>query len=242
MTFSGERNHPSRVAAVNSERKLMVSMVLSVGLVPLNSTMIAVALPGIGASLGRPVGDLGHWLVSAYLIAAIVSQSPAGKLGDLWGHRRVMITGRWLFLFGALLGTLFPGLYWLTLARIMMACGGSMLTPTALALLRNRVPEHRRGRVFGLFGSITAFSGAVGPLLGGWLVHSFGWQSIFWINIPLILVSQYLVRGDTADTPDHGPGGRPRFDLAGSLLLGIGLSGSVIDLPWRLPSDTPLRT
>lgn len=210
----------------------MLAMIISVGLVPLNSTMIAVALPDIGNALGRSGSDLGHWLVSAYLIAAIVTQSPAGKIGDLWGHRRAMMIGRWLFFLGSVLGFLFPGFYVLILARVMMACGGSLLTPTALALLRNRVPESRRGRVFGLFGSITAMSGAMGPVIGGWLVHNLGWESIFWINIPLVLFSQYLIWGEVSDEPDHGQKGRPKFDMAGSILLGIGLSCSVIALRW----------
>lgn len=215
-------------AAAPPERRFLLGMILSVGLVPLNSTMIAVALPEIGADLGFPGSELGHWLVSTYLIAAIVGQSPAGKIGDLWGHRRAMEVGRWLFFLGTLLGCLFPGLYLLVAARILMAVGGSLLTPTALALLRNRVPAHRRGRMFGLFGSITALAGALGPVLGGWLTQHLGWESIFWINIPVVLLSQYLVLGQVVETPEHGPKGRPRFDLAGSVLLGVGLVSLVV--------------
>ena len=146
---------------------LFAGMFLAAALSPLGSTMIAVALPSISAELGVPGGALTTWLVASYLIAGIAAMSPCGKLGDVIGHRRSLTIGLTVYAAGSALGFLVATLPTLALARIAMALGGSMIVPATMALLRNSVPEERRARTFGTFGSVMGSAAGSGPLLGG---------------------------------------------------------------------------
>ena len=171
---------------------------LGAALVPLNSTMIAVALPAIGETYQVSPGDLTLWLVTSYLLVNIVLQTPAGKLGDMLGRRRAFNIGLSLFVVGALIATFAPILEIVTLSRILMAAGGAMLMPNATALLRNVIVEERRSRAFGYYGAMLGASAAIGPLIGGILTQYFGWKAIFLANIPILLLSWYLVQSDTS--------------------------------------------
>ena len=193
-----------------------VGLALAALLAPLNSTIIAVALPSIAESFAASPAVVTRWLVTAYLVVTIVAQSPAGKLGDLWGTSRVLTLGRSMFGLGAVLAAFSPSLAALGAGRVLMALGGAFTIPTVFAALRNSVPAHKRGRVFGIFGSIMGGAAAVGPVLGGFLTARFGWHSIFVVNVPVVLLSFLLER----------PRRSPRiakvtsFDFTGSAILG----------------------
>ena len=224
---------PSAPEADKVSPLLYVGMFLAASLSPLGSTMIAVALPSIGVELEVGGGQLTQWLVSSYLIVGIAAMSPGGKLGDRIGHRRGLLFGMTLFGAGSLLGFSVATLPTLALARIAMAAGGAMTVPAVMALLRNLIPAERRPRAFGYFGSVMATAAAIGPLLGGELTARFGWRSVFIANIPVILVSWWLIRITApaqVDAAAHAKPARaaPRFDLPGSLLLGAALTFLVI--------------
>ena len=194
--------------------------------------MIAVALPAMGESFQVGSSDLTLWLVSSYLLVNIILQSPAGKLGDMVGRRRAFMIGLSLFAIGALIATLAPYLPVVAASRVLMAAGGAMLVPNAMALLRNVIPEHKRSRAFGYFGALLSASAAVGPLLGGILTEHFGWKAIFLVNLPLLLLSWVLVKSDTSyvrpsrDSRTEQPG----FDFIGMGLLAMSLGILVIGL------------
>jgi MFS family permease len=151
-------------------------------LIPLGSTMIAVALPSIGADFGRAPGDLTMWLVNSYLLVSIVGQGPGGKLGDHWGYRNTLRLGQWIFGAGCLLAVFFHFFAAIVASRVLMALGGALMIPTVMAVFKITVPAEMRHRVFGYFGAMMSFAAALGPSLGGILVHQFGWKSIFFIN------------------------------------------------------------
>jgi MFS family permease len=178
-------------------KRFIVALTLGAALTPLNSTMIAVALPAMGESFQVSSSDLTLWLVSSYLLVNIILQSPAGKLGDIVGRRRAFMIGLSLFATGSLIATLAPYLPVVTASRILMAAGGAMLIPNAMALLRNVIPEHKRSSAFGYFGALLSASAAAGPMLGGMLTEYFGWKAIFLVNLPLLLLSWVLVVSDT---------------------------------------------
>ena len=208
----------------------LVAASLAAALMPLNSTMIAVALPEISAEFDTDPAIVTQALVTSYLVAAIVLQSPAGKLGDRLGHARMVAIGQLVVGAGALLGFLAPSLALLTLARIMMAAGGAVLVPATVALLRHALPPERRGRAFGAFGAVMALAAALGPLVGGALVHAFGWPSVFVANLPVLALSAVLaaVAGPLPRGVDRA---RPaRFDWVGSVLLGAALTSIVVGL------------
>ena len=146
--------------------RLFVSSTLASSLLPLNSTMIAVALPDIGRAFDAPPADLTYALVVIYLLAGIVTQSPAGKLGDMWGHARTLALGRWMFVGAAILGVLSPWLFGLSVARMLMATGGALMIPATMALLRIHIDVERRARLFGFFGSSMAAAAAIGAARG----------------------------------------------------------------------------
>jgi MFS family permease len=207
-----------------------VAATLAAALMPLNSTMIAVALPAISVELDADPSVVAQALVTSYLVAAIVLQSPAGKVGDRIGHSRMVGVGQLLVAAGALLGYLAPSLALLTAARVLMAAGGAVLVPATVALLRRSLPEHLRGRAFGAFGAGMALAAALGPLVGGALVDAFGWESVFVANLPVLALSVALgvVAGRTP-VSDARPS-PPRFDWAGTLLLAAALTCLVMGL------------
>ncbi|MFE8603577.1 MFS transporter [Archangium violaceum] len=206
--------------------RTLVSLALTMALVPLNSTMIAVALPTIGRDLGAGPDTLSQWLVTSYLLVGIVLQSPGGKLGDLWGHHRVLRVGQALFALGAVTGFLARHVALLALARVLMATAGAVIGPSAMALLRNGLPAHRRARAFGLFGAIMSLAAAAGPMLGGELVARMGWSFIFMVNVPVICLALLMGHGEVPAEPV--PAQRPAFDVLGSVLLGTGLALLVV--------------
>ncbi len=204
---------------------LYTGMFLAASLSPLGSTMIAVALPSIGKELGIASGPLTQWLVASYLIVGIAVMSPGGKLGDRIGHEKGLLLGMTVYGVGSAAGFAFANLPSLAVARIAMAAGGAMTVPATMALLRNVVPESRRPRTFGYFGSVMGVAAAIGPLIGGELTARFGWRAVFVANIPVIVLAFAMIR--LARTPQASRGApvqRPRFDVEGSLLLGGALA------------------
>lgn len=187
---------------------------------PLNSTMIAVALPAIGASFGAPAAMLTLWLVSAYLLVSIIAQSPAGKLADIFGYSPVLTAGRFVFIGGALAGAFAPNVTVLAIARVLMAVGGSLNVPPVMAELRNQVAPERRGRLFGLFGALMGTAAAIGPLLGDVLIRRFGWHSVFLVNLPILVLSLVL------EPPHHGERSQRKvsFDITGSVLFAVAIA------------------
>jgi len=204
-------------------RRFFVAIGLVAALAPLNSTMVAVALPSIGAHFDVDPGTLTLWLVTSYLFVSVIGQSPCGKLGDLWDQERVLTLGRICFGIGAALGSLTPNFVGLVVARVLMAAGGSLILPTVFAILRNSVAPERRPSIFGIFGAVMGVSAAIGPSLGGLLTKVWGWQAVFLVNVPILLLSVALqrsvARSRAPRTTSDEPRGRPRFDVPGSVLL-----------------------
>jgi MFS family permease len=207
----------------------LAAALLAASLMPLNSTMIAVALPDIAREFRYSPGTVTQALVASYLVAAIVLQSPGGKLGDRVGHWRVSAVGQALIATGAVLGFTAPTLSVLALSRVLMAAGGAVVVPATVALMRIELPDERRGRAFGTFGAVMPLAAAVGPVVGGELVGAFGWPSIFLANLPVLALSAVLARtrralvGVDRATP-------PRFDWAGTVLLAATLTSLVLGL------------
>jgi MFS family permease len=205
----------------------LTALALSVALVPLNSTMLAVALPGIGVDIGVDPARLTQYLVTGYLLVAIALQSPGGKLSDTVGHKRALTIGQILFGTGALLGYFAKGLASLTVARGLLAAGGAVMAPSAMATLRVRLPPAHRARAFGAFGAVMSLAAAIGPLLGGELESRLGWRALFAVNAPPIVVAAILALGGE-DAAKSGPRGPLRADVVGSALLAGGLTALVV--------------
>jgi MFS family permease len=157
-------------------------------LIPLNSTMIAVALPLIAEDFGITVGRT-SLLVTTYLVAMLVGQPFAGRIGDRMGPDRAI---RWAlvgFLVTSALGAVAPTFEVLVVARVGQAVTGAALVPSVQGLLRAVTAPEERGRIFGVHGSMLGAGAASGPFVGGALIALFGWHAIFWVNVPVVIVA-----------------------------------------------------
>ena len=164
---------------------VLVICCLSLLIISLDVTIVNIALPAIRADLDAPLSGL-QWTIDAYTLVLASLLVLAGSTADRIGRRRVFQTGLAVFTLGSLACSMAPSLGWLIGARMMQAVGGSMLNPVAMSIITNTFTEPKeRAKAIGVWGAVTGFSMALGPLAGGVLVHSFGWQSIFWINLPV---------------------------------------------------------
>ncbi|WP_217915150.1 MFS transporter [Miltoncostaea marina] len=189
---------------------------LAAALVPLNSTMIAVALLDVERDLDVGVAAA-TWLVSGYLVAMAVVQPLGGRVGDAIGHRRGFLAGLGGFLAASALAAAAPTLGALVALRVSQALAGGLMMPNAAALLRDAVPPGRRGRVFGWFGTGMGLAAAVGPVLGGGLVAALGWRAVFLVNLPLGAVALLAGRALPAGAPAPRAAARPAAAGAGAL-------------------------
>jgi len=201
-------------------RRELFALALSVALAPLNSTMLAAALPAIAHDLNKPAASLTSWLVTSYLVIALVMQSPAGKLSDGLGHARTLIVGQVLFGAASILGAVHAVLPQLVVSRVLMALGGALIIPSALAVVRSRVPEGSRTAAFGAFSAAIGIATASGPLIGGELASRVGWSSVFFVNAPIVIVAMLLGLGRGRE---RAPAKLPPFDIIGAVLLIVGL-------------------
>jgi len=194
---------------------VVAALCAAAALVPLNSTMIAVALDVEEGDLDVSVSAV-TWLVSGYLVVMALAQPVGGRIGDALGHRRTFLAGLGAFLAASVLAALAPWFAALVALRMAQALFGGLMTPSVVALLREIVPPARRGRLFGWFGTVMALAAAIGPVLGGGLVTAFGWRAIFLVNVPVGAAALSLaVRALPADGPRPGLRGM-RFDVAGA--------------------------
>ena len=168
---------------------VLVSAALGAALTPLNSTMVAVALPALADEFMSPAAAVTVLVVTGYLIATLVLAVPAGSVADRVGYTRALKWGRWMFAAGSIVGALAPTLGLVVTGRLLMAVGGALINPTAMALLRVSVPPERRSRAFGTMGAVMGGAAAIGPALGGWIATQFDWRMLFVINLPLLVIS-----------------------------------------------------
>ena len=196
-------------------RWLAVSVALGNLLVPLNSTMIVVALPQVARDLGVDVGAT-SWIVTSYLITMAALQPIAGRVGDRLGRRTLMLGALVYFALASAAAAASTSIVLLAFFRINQAIAAAALVPNGLGLLREAIPSGRRGAEFGIVSAATAVGATVGPLVGGFLA-AVDWRWIFLVNIPLCVAGFALA---WRVLPQRAARETARFDLAGALGLG----------------------
>lgn len=195
---------------------LIATVCLGGILAPLNSTMLAVALPELRREFDVGHGEIG-WLVSSYLIAMAVAQPLGGRIGDQLGRARVFRFGLFAFLGFSIAAALAPAFIILVVLRTGQALVGAAIIPNGMGMLRESLPVKRLGRSAGLTGSAIALAAATGPLLGAELLEVGSWRLLFLVNIPMVaaaLTSLTFLRYEDA------PGRQlPEIDWAGALIF-----------------------
>jgi EmrB/QacA subfamily drug resistance transporter len=206
-----------------SVRLIFAALMLVMLLASLDQTIVSTALPTIVGEFG----GLAHlsWIVTAYLLATTIVTPLYGKLGDLHGRKIVLQSAILLFLVGSALCGMSRSMLELILFRALQGLGGGGLMVTTIAAVGDIVTPRERGRYQGLFGAVFGVSTVIGPLIGGYFVEHLSWRWIFYINIPLGLVS-VLVIGWTFPTPATRR--RQAIDFAGAGLLAVLLSAVML--------------
>jgi MFS family permease len=200
-------------------------------LVPLNSTMLAVALPSVMREFGVNAATVAS-LVTAYLGAVVIALPLAGTLGDRLGHRRVFLAGVGAFAVSSVLAAVAGAFAVLLLARVLQAFSGAFISTSAVSLVRAAAPADRRGAAFGLFDMLVTISAAVGPFVGGLIVGLLDWRWTFLLAAPVALTAALSVGlwHPPAAAIDDGAPATPRpVDPVGLLLL-AGLLAALLAL------------
>lgn len=216
-------------------RFILLASTLASFLTPFMGSSINLALPQIARSFELSAVTLG-WTVTAYMLTAAVFLVPAGRLADLIGRRRIFVTGIGVFLAGTLLSALAFSGPSLIAFRLVQGVGSAMIFSTSIALLAASFPPEKRGQVLGINTAATYAGLSLGPAIGGFLVHYFGWRSIFFFAIVPGLLALYLVtrayKREAAASSDHISG----FDFKGSLIYGAALVSFMLGFS-RLPAS-----
>jgi EmrB/QacA subfamily drug resistance transporter len=208
-------------------------------LVPLNSTMLAVALPSVMEEFSVGAASVAS-LVTLYLGAVAIALPASGSLGDRFGHRQVFLFGVGAFALASALAATAASFEILALSRVLQAASGALVSTSSVALLREMAPANRRGSAFGLFDMLVSTSAAVGPLVGGLLVAGLGWRWIFIVAVPVALLAAVTV-GALARPASVAVRATPRpIDLPGLGLLAALLIALLLGLRALEGGGSPL--
>ncbi len=181
----------------------LFAVAIGVMMVALDGTIVAIANPAIQEDLGASLADV-QWITNGYLLALAVALITAGKLGDRFGHRQTFLIGGTGFAAASGAIGLSHSIALVIGFRVVQGLFGALLMPAALGLLRATFPAEKLNMAIGLWGMVVGASTAGGPILGGVLVQHVSWESVFFINVPVgvvslvfgLLVSEGLPRGE----------------------------------------------
>lgn len=240
-------NNPALVISDADKRLTLIALLIVFLLAALDMTILSTAMPRIVAELDGL--ELYAWVSTSYMLASTVLVPIYGKLGDLYGRKRILVIGITIFLLGSVLcgisgefGTLpllGDGMHQLIIFRAVKGIGGAALFTSAIGIIADLYPPMQRARFMGLFGAIFGLASIIGPALGGFLtdfatVHWFGleiagWRWVFYVNIPLGLVSLFMI---IRKTPPLNTGTGGKIDYLGAALLLVAFVPFLLALTW----------
>ncbi len=217
-----------RAATGNSRTRLVLwSMTLANAMILVDQTAVPLALPNIIQDFHVGTQQV-QWVMNASLLPLAGLLVLGGRLGDMFGRRRVFIIGSVVFTGASAAGGLAPGFAVLLACRVLQGAGGALMLPNTVAIVSATFPDRERGRALGLMGGAAAIAGALGPTIGGALTAALNWRAVLLVNCPLAVLA---VAGTLrAVPPDTAAKQRPRMDLAGTVLLTIAVIGLVFGL------------
>lgn len=195
-------------------------------LLMLDSTVVALALPSIREDVGASSTGL-QWVMNVYLLTITAFVVTAGRLGDMFGRKRLFLAGMVMFALGSVLSGAAGDEQVLIAGRILQGLGAAPMLPLSLAIVCNAFPAEQQARALGIWAGISAVALGIGPLAGGALVD-LDWRLIFWINLPIAVLGIAITAAAAPESTDPGSG--RRVDLAGLATLALGLTAIVLAL------------
>jgi EmrB/QacA subfamily drug resistance transporter len=203
------------------------AMCFALFMIMLDNTVVNVALPSIQRDLDASISSL-EWTINGYTLSFAVLLATGGRLGDIFGRRRMFIGGVVVFTLSSATAGFAPDTLSLVISRIAQGAGAAFMMPATLSIITDAFPAHERGKAIGTWAGVSAMALAVGPLLGGFLTEHVGWQAIFFINLPVgvaaVLAALFAVRESRDDTVGR------EVDYIGVGVLTAGLSALVLAL------------
>jgi len=191
----------------------------------IDGSALTVALPKLRAAVGADLASV-QWVLNGYILALASLTLIGGALADAHGKARMLAIGCLVFSAASIGCALAPTAAWLIAARILQGIAAALLTPASLALIGATYPKAERNRAIAVWAAASSLTTAAGPVLGGWLTETFGWQAVFWINPPLAVVSVGLL---WVFAPKDQLKPR-RFDVGGAAIIAAALGA----LAWAL--------
>jgi EmrB/QacA subfamily drug resistance transporter len=219
-------------------RSILFALMMAVFLSALDQTIVAVSMPAISAQFND--FDLLAWVISAYMVALTVAVPIYGKLGDLYGRRRLMLFGLGTFTIASLFCAMAQNMEQLVLARVLQGIGAGGMVSVSQAIIGDIVPPRERGRYQGYFSSMYAVASVAGPVLGGFMTEYLSWRWVFIINLPLGFIAWWVARKTLIGLPV--PQRKPIIDYLGTVLMIVGLTALLLGITeigqghsWRNP-------
>jgi EmrB/QacA subfamily drug resistance transporter len=205
----------------------LAAMCFALFMIMLDNTVVNVALPSIQRDLGTSLSAL-EWTVNAYMLTFAVLLVTGGRLGDIYGRRRMFLFGVVLFALSSGAIGLAPGDGWLVAGRALQGIGAAFMMPATLSIITNAFPPAERGKAIGTWAGVSALALAIGPVVGGALTEYVSWRAIFFLNLPVavgaVAVTLFAARESRDETV------APRVDVPGMAALSIGLTALVLTL------------
>ncbi|HEV2727022.1 MAG TPA: MFS transporter, partial [Solirubrobacterales bacterium] len=192
----------------------------------LDSTVVALALPEIRHDVGASSEGL-QWVMNGYLLTIAVLVVTAGRLGDMFGRKRIFLSGMVLFAVGSVVSGAAADQDTLILGRVLQGAGAAPMLSLSLALVCNVFPSEEQPRALGIWAAVSAVALAVGPLAGGLLIE-LDWRVIFWMNLPVLVLGAAITMAAAPESTDPGAGSR--IDWRGLAALSAGLTAVVLAL------------
>jgi EmrB/QacA subfamily drug resistance transporter len=203
------------------------AMCFALFMIMLDNTVVNVALPSIQRSLNASTSSL-EWTVNAYTLSFAVLLVTGGRLGDLFGRRKIFLAGVVIFASASAAIGFSPSDTWLVAWRAVQGTGAALMMPATLSIITNAFPPEERGKAIGTWAGVSAMALAIGPVVGGFLVESVSWQSIFFLNVPVaigaVVIALFAVRESRDETVERS------IDVPGVLTLTVGLAALVLAL------------
>jgi len=212
---------------VKSPAVTLAAATLASSMILVDQTAVPLATPDVLADLNGAIAE-GQWILTANILPLAALMVFGGRLGDLLGLRRVFLVGTVIFTAATAAAGAAQDMPMLIAARVVQGAGAALMMPMAVALTSAVYPKERRGWALGILAGASAFFAALGPVLGG-LLTSIDWRLVFWINVPLAVVTVLLT---LTAAPDVRPaeGSRPRIDYPGTVTFGLGIAALVLGL------------